>query len=159
MILPFTDSLFKTKKHAATGGAMQNNAAASCRNSEKMMNQVADATQLATLGRFSEALKTLSASTHPVGNTLLHAELLERTGKYQQSRALALSLLKARSTSAEDRGVCESILGLVAWEDGNFDSSIVHLHRAASLASHTGKLQRSCWSRLRLLVLLCDQSG
>jgi DNA-binding NtrC family response regulator/tetratricopeptide (TPR) repeat protein len=122
------------------------------------MNQNPNADQLANVGRFSDALKALKSPAADA-DALFRAELLERTGSYQQSRAMALAVLRSKKATPADRSICESILGLVDWQDGNFGSSIVRLQRSASLASDAGQLERSCWSRLRLLVLLCDQSG
>ena len=123
------------------------------------MDVIAIASQLANVGRFSDALKALNSLPRVSTNPLLRAELLERTGDYQQSRSLALSVLRSKTLSETDLGICESILGLVDWQAGDFNSSMARFQRAANIAAQTGQLERSCWSRLRLLVTLCDQSG
>src|SRR5205085_12023730 len=110
--------------------------------------------QLASVGRFSDALRALNPSARTLPSALFRAELLERTGHYQQSKELALSVLRSKSASPADLGVCESILGLVDWRDGNFGSSILRLQRAASISGEAAQLDRSCWCRLRLLVLV-----
>src|SRR5262249_3628501 len=90
---------------------------------------------------------------------LLHAELLERTGNYSRARSIVESALKAKNLSPANRSICESILGLVAMQDGDLDDSMIHLQRAATLAGEAGCLERACWSRLRFLLLLSDRSG
>jgi DNA-binding NtrC family response regulator/tetratricopeptide (TPR) repeat protein len=121
------------------------------------------AKQLAAAGRFVDALAALDLAVvkradRPAAETL-RADLLERTGKHGQSRALAQQLLKSKDLSPSDRSRCESILGMIDAEDGNVDSAYLHLQRALAIAKQERNVELACWARLRLLSVIADRSS
>ncbi len=119
--------------------------------------------QLNAAGRFAEALKALEHAgadrRDRLAADLLNADLLERTGRFAQSRTLAESVSRSRDLTAADRSACELVLARLEWEHANTDSVIVHLQRSIALASQVGDLERLCWSQLKLLLVLSDRSG
>ena len=127
------------------------------------MNSFSTSRQLAAAGRFTEALEALErgrfTSAERVTADVLRAELLERVGRYDQSRSQLSVLLKSKSLSTLDRSTCEFVFGRLEWELGHIESSILHLQRSSSLASRAGHSERACWSQLRLLLILADESG
>ena len=72
---------------------------------------------LARAGRFGAALTTLErlAVTPNIRLSVdvLHAELLERTGRHSQSKAIAERLLKNQNLTLGYRSSCESVLALI----------------------------------------------
>ena len=127
------------------------------------MESLTSVRQLSTAGRFADALKELERASidrrDRLTADLLNAELLERTGRFAQSRALAMLMLRTRDLTPGDRSACELILARLEWESANADSEIVHLQRSIAFASQAGDLERTCWSQLRLLLILSDRSG
>src|SRR5262249_47033020 len=123
------------------------------------MDVLKNALQLASAGRYGQALASFPEAPKGTEPNLFYAELLERTGNYSLARSISELLLKAKNLSTANRSTCESILGLVAMQEGDLDRSMVHLQRAATLATEAGFLERACWSRLRFLLILSDRSG
>jgi DNA-binding NtrC family response regulator/tetratricopeptide (TPR) repeat protein len=118
---------------------------------------------LARSGRFLEALETLE--TCRLGHDkmvadLLRVELYERTGRAEESQALALRLLKSRDLGPSEKAICEFTLGQIAWETkGDTDKSIVHVQRAVALADQGKDRRKVCLFRLRQMVMVADKSG
>ena len=127
------------------------------------MESLTSVRQLHSAGRFAEALSALARTNidrrDRLAADVLNAELLERTGRFTQSRALAVLVLGTKDLTPGDRSTCELILARLEWENANADAEIVHLQRAITFASQAGDLERMCWSQLRLLLILSDRSG
>ena len=86
------------------------------------MNQLDVAIGLNAEGRFAEALAALENFT-PDPNSrnaklVLRAELLERVGRFGQSRAMLDELAKSKQHQPGERSSCEFILGRIEWEEG-----------------------------------------
>src|ERR1700674_2839831 len=116
------------------------------------MESLTSVRQLNTAGRFAEALKALGRTTidrrDRIAADVLNAELLERTGRFTQSRALTVLVLRTRDLTPADRSACELILARLEWESANSESEIVHLQRSITFASQAGDLECTCWSQL-----------
>jgi tetratricopeptide (TPR) repeat protein len=114
-------------------------------------------------GRFSSALQALDRGTVGAGEKraadVLRAQLLERTGKYVQSKALIGTLVKMKDLSPRDRSACELVSARLAWDGAEIDSAIVHLQRSIEFGKRAGDLERVCWAQLRLVSMLRDTSG
>src|SRR4051794_19514597 len=102
------------------------------------MNQLDAAFALNSEGRFTEALATLNhVNVDPrATNTrsVLKAELLERTGRFGQSRAVIQQLHKSKGVTSQEQSSCEFVLGKIDWEEGATESALTHLQRSVSLA-------------------------
>jgi DNA-binding NtrC family response regulator/tetratricopeptide (TPR) repeat protein len=120
-------------------------------------------TQLNDAGRFIEALKALNevsgTSLSGSAREVLHAELLERVGRFSHARIVLQKLIKRNDLGSGERSCCELVLGKIEWEEGRTESAIEHLQRSVQLASDAGELRRRCWPNMLLLVSLSDRSG
>lgn len=117
--------------------------------------------QLNEAGRFKDALRCLESTGSTPQNTdaeILRVELLERTGRYTQSRVLIDRLTKTRSLSARHKSLCEFCLGLIDWDEGHSAASIAHFNRSLEQAVFAGDLVRICWAQLRLMVIMASRS-
>ena len=126
------------------------------------MNQLDAAFTLNSEGRFIEALAALNdpdVDPRTTGTRSLKAELLERTGRFGQSRAAVEQLRKSKGVTAKEQSSCEFVLGKIDWEEGATESALAHLQRAVSLASDAGDLRRKCWPNMSLLLAVSDSSG
>jgi len=114
------------------------------------------ATKLNDAGRFIEALQALNekggTSLSGSAREVLHAELLERVGRFSQARIILQKLIKQKELSSGERSSCELVLGKIEWEEGVTESAIEHLQRSVQLASDAGDLRRRCWPNMLLLV-------
>jgi DNA-binding NtrC family response regulator/tetratricopeptide (TPR) repeat protein len=90
---------------------------------------------------------------------VLRAELLERTGRYSESRILAEGLIKTRRLSLVQRSSCEFSLGLIDWDEGDTDASITHFQRSLKYATSADDPTRICWAALRLMVVQAGRVG
>ena len=120
------------------------------------------ATQLNDAGRFVEALQALNEKGGTLSGSareVLHAELLERVGRFSQARVILQKLIRQKDLSSGERSSCELVLGKIEWEEGLTESAIEHLQRSVQLASDAGDLRRRCWPNMLLLVSLSDRSG
>jgi len=121
------------------------------------------ATTLALEGRFSQALAILDENRP--GPSLsgpwiaLRGELLERVGRFTQSKVLLDEFLKAGRRSDSDRSSCEFTLGKISLNEGETELALAHFQRAVALASKANDLHRKCWANLWLLTLVSDRSG
>src|ERR1700741_4076410 len=109
------------------------------------MDLLNDAVQLAAAGRYGQALRAFPEARRGTDWALFHAELLERTGNYNRSRAMTESVLQTTGLSATTRASCESILGLIALQDGDADRAMAHLQRASGLFEANGLAENACW--------------
>ena len=113
-------------------------------------------------GRFAQALAVLD-QTRPAAVsgpwTILRGELLERVGKFAQSKQLINGFLKGGRRSAGEQSACEFTLGKIKWDEGETGPALAHLQRAVALATKDGDLRRKCWANLWLLTLVADRSG
>jgi DNA-binding NtrC family response regulator/tetratricopeptide (TPR) repeat protein len=119
-------------------------------------------TQLMHEGRFGDALRALPESRSRVNGSsvdVLRAEILERTGQLAAGRALAETILRARSVSASERSSCEFSLAKILQEQGYSDEGVLHLQRALSLAQRANDPSRVCWIQIRLLATLAGRAG
>jgi DNA-binding NtrC family response regulator/tetratricopeptide (TPR) repeat protein len=128
------------------------------------MNGLNIVEDLVRAGRFGAALTTLErlAVTPNVRLIVdvLHAELLERTGRHSQSKAIAERLLKSQNLTSGHRSSCESVLALIeADRGGEAGKALKHMQRALLLAENSKDLRRICWCQLRLVITLADISG
>ena len=128
------------------------------------MNGLNVVEDLVRAGRFGAALTTLErlAVTPSIRLPVdvLHAELLERTGRHSQSKAIAERLLKNQNLTLGNRSSCESVLALIEAErDGETGKALKHMQRALLLAENSKDLRRICWCQLRLVITLADISG
>ena len=128
------------------------------------MNGLNIVEDLVRAGRFGVALTTLErlAVTPNIRLSVdvLHAELLERTGRHSQSKAIAERLLKNQNMTPGYRSSCESVLALIEAEwDGEAGKALEHMQRALLLAENSKDLRRICWCQLRLVITLADISG
>jgi tetratricopeptide (TPR) repeat protein len=127
------------------------------------MNHLDVAVALNAEGRFIEAMAALERS-HPDPNSrgarlVLRAELLERAGRFGQSRATIAQLNKSMGITAKEESSCEFVLGKIDSEEGATESALTHLQRAVSLASDAGDLRRKCWPNMSLLLAVSDSTG
>ena len=125
--------------------------------------ELKDVQNLAHAGRFREALEILETGSVVGGRQIevgvLKAELLERTGQYDQSRALAEKLLRNPGLGKADRSKCELCLGLIGWNAGDTETAPIHFQRAVSLAEQAEDAARISWSQLRLAVVVAGREG
>src|SRR5262245_31679781 len=86
---------------------------------------LADALILVRAGRYIEALRDLEAGRAPtserIATDVLRASLLERVEQYSRSRVLAERLLRMQGLSPVHRCDCRFALGLIDWDEGQFD--------------------------------------
>ena len=106
------------------------------------MNGLNIVEDLVRAGRFGAALTTLErlAVTPNIRLSVdvLHAELLERTGRHSQSKAIAERLLKSQNLTPGYRSSCESVLALIeADRDGETGKALKHMQRALLLAENS----------------------
>ena len=127
------------------------------------MNALETVASLNDAGLFVDALKALnelsSNSLSGSAREVLHAELLERVGRFSQARVILQTLIKRKNLDSGERSSCELVLGKIEWEEGLTESAIEHLQRSVQLASEAGDLRRRCWPNMLLLVSLSDRSG
>src|SRR5262245_44104846 len=124
------------------------------------MNTVERAQSLADSGLFNDALSVLGlggvSRDRRRSADLLRAELLERTGKYQEAFALTESVLRQPEVTNVDQCRCQLTLGRIGAANGDFDGAAGHLQRAISAALAARAFEYAAWSQLRLLVMLFD---
>ena len=115
-----------------------------------------EARLLTGAGRFAAALQVLgqARSGTSLEVEVLRAHLLERTGVHDASRSACERLLRNHRLTAEQRSSCEIALGLIAWDSGDTDSSVIHFQKAVAFASTVDNLEGTCWAQLRLMRAL-----
>ena len=81
------------------------------------MNSLGKARKLFVAGRFAAALATLDDATAGgegrVAREVLRAELLERTGKPEQSRSTIAWVMRSREATQTERSTCEFVLSRI----------------------------------------------
>jgi DNA-binding NtrC family response regulator/tetratricopeptide (TPR) repeat protein len=121
------------------------------------------ASSLAAEGRFNEAFLLLDKNRPASGSTaswtVLRGELLERLGRFTQSKALLDTFLKSGRATFGELSSCEFTVGKIKWDEGETAPALVHLQRAVALAIKAGDLRQKCWANLWLLTLVADRSG
>src|SRR5262245_21018674 len=85
-------------------------------------------------GRFAEALAALPTSNISAQSEVLRAELLERLGRYGESRSIAERLLKGHRIEHRDRSTCHIVVGRANWNEGRVDAALEHFQRAVTVA-------------------------
>src|SRR5215213_4450790 len=127
------------------------------------MGHLASGEQLGRRGRFSEALQLLDRSPFPSQERLavdaVRAELLERTGRYSASKALAEQVLRNPRCLPNQRCSSQMALAYCAFEHGFIDTSMSHFQKALSAAEVAKDLRATCICQLRVMNLLADRSG
>jgi tetratricopeptide (TPR) repeat protein len=126
------------------------------------MENLATVRKLVRNGRFFEALAAIkepvSIRDSPTAVDVQRVALLERVGRYGESRQFAAKILRAKGLSDVDRNICEYTIGLIEWDEGNTDSAIEHVQRSVLLAKRADDLERLCWSQLRLWTMFANRS-
>ncbi len=126
------------------------------------MENLATVKDLVRNGRFIEALTALREPTSnresPTAVDVQRVALLERVGRYGESRQLAAKLLRTKELSDVDRSICEYTIGLIEWDEGNTNGAIEHVQRSLLLAKRADNLERLCWSQLRLWTMFGNRS-
>jgi len=127
------------------------------------MSSLISVQELSRRGRFAEAFRVLEQLTLPLDERLmadsLRVELLERTGRYVESKALAEQLLRSPRCLASQRCASFMALGYSAFEHGFIEAATNHFQKALSAAEAAGDLRAVCACQLRLMNLLADRSG
>ena len=127
------------------------------------MDSLEQSIRLKRTGRFRQALVTLESAKFAQGMRLdgqaLKLELLERVGQHDQGSDVATLLLKSKGLSSGQRSTCEYVMGRIAFECGDTDTSIARLQRAISLAIDGNDLERLSWAQIALLLILADRNG
>src|SRR5215203_3747602 len=127
------------------------------------MGHLATVEQLGRRGRFSEAHQLLDRSPFPSQERLavdaVRAELLERTGRYSASKALAEQVLRNPRCLPNQRCSSQMALAYCAFEHGFIDTSMSHFQKALSAAEVAKDLRATCICQLRVMNLLADRSG
>src|SRR5438093_1379817 len=117
------------------------------------MSSLDHAQSLSDGGMFNEALAVLRGGSIPrdrrLRADLLRAELLERTGHYEESGALVHAVLNQADTSGVDEGRCHMILGRIAAANGHFEVAADQLQRSIRAAMFRRDFERAAWSQLR----------
>jgi tetratricopeptide (TPR) repeat protein len=126
-------------------------------------DEVVAADELRRVGRYADALSALERAR--VGRPdrlradVLRVELLERTGRAIESKALAETLAKTGQLSQSQLSVCAFSTGVADWDAGNAERAILQFQRAIAHAESGKDLFRTCWAQLRLVVSLAGRSG
>ena len=127
------------------------------------MESLREIRRLIRVGRFGDALQMFIHSprqrTSDIDIDVLHAHLLERTGHYQESRALCEKLSAKPITSKLHKSTVEITLGIIQTDLGCEHLAIEHFQKACSLAQAISDLSQTCWSQLRLMVAVSDCAG
>jgi len=127
------------------------------------MATLATAVDLNDAGRLNEALDAVEhARLSPADRSAaqaLTAELLLAVGKLADARELAAKLLRGASLTTAQKSCCEYVLGKIAKEEGDCDSAILHLSKAAAFAVESKDLKRLCHAQMSLLTLITDRCG
>src|SRR5688572_1141321 len=127
--------------------------------------EVLSALQLIRSGRFSEALPVLQERTSSNGPTRktdpftlgLLADTLQRVGHNDRAEDIACRTLQINGCSSHVIARCHFALGNVHRDRGNTAKAIEHLQIAATLTN--SDLELSCWTQLRLMVVIAELSG
>src|SRR5262245_46253205 len=105
------------------------------------MDSIAAAQQLRFVGKFREALQTMSpgeARRDPAPTLLLRAELLAFVGECAKAQKLVESLRGQKSLSDRDRSHLEFISSWIAVECGSTEDELQHLQRSIFYADRSG---------------------
>jgi DNA-binding NtrC family response regulator/tetratricopeptide (TPR) repeat protein len=86
------------------------------------------------------------------------ALLLERIGRYKESRALLNRLTKSRALTPSQRSMCEHTLGRIEWDEGDRRAALNHFSQAVTAADGTSDLNQRCWPRMSLLLATSQAS-
>jgi DNA-binding NtrC family response regulator/tetratricopeptide (TPR) repeat protein len=128
--------------------------------------KVLSALQLIRSGRFLEAVAAIESGTQPNGgggratdvlSLALLADALQRIGENDRAELLASRIIQAGRSEPSVNARCHFTLGNVFRDRGDTTKAIEHLQIATSLSAADAEL--SCWSQLRLMVVLSELSG
>lgn len=118
-------------------------------------------TALVAQGRFQDALDTLVRARRGAGklstnDRLLLAELMERTGRLEESRTQLLKLGKSSRLSDAERAQSLVIEGLLAEQKGHLDNACETLRKACRAAERDGSSDLLARCQLRLVSVSAD---
>lgn len=128
--------------------------------------EVSSALQLIRLGRFSDAVAVLQQRTQPNGHTYRRtdplalsvlADALQRVGQNDRAEVIATRTLQSPNYPPQVGARCHFVLGNVYRDRGSTQKAIEHLQIATT--STGSDLELSCWSHLRLMIVLAELSG
>ncbi len=123
------------------------------------------AAEAARDGRFGEALSKLTRlASHSGGETshdwsVLHAELLERTGHADRAQAILSTLTTSKSLADHLRARCSIVEGRLARRRGHLKDAETAFRQACAHAERGGSLEHLCWAQLRLMKMLSEIPG
>lgn len=126
------------------------------------METVARARDLATQGRFTEALSQLDSARS--GRTdsqylLLRAQMCEATGRHEAAAELIEHFSRTRGISDDARAASELLRARLAAEYGPTDREFELLQKALVLAERASGPDQIAWIQLRQLALSADRNG
>src|SRR5262245_66662959 len=113
------------------------------------MSSLDRAQSLADAGLFADALAVLAggaiAKDRRVAADALHAELLERTGRYREAAEIVNALLRRSDVNDAEQSRCHLILGRIAGAKGRFELAAGHLQRSIGSALVGRDFGRAAW--------------
>lgn len=114
-------------------------------------------------GHYLKALQTIDESatnaTSRLASEIQRAYLLERVGRYAESRAVLNTVSRSRVLTATQRSVCEHTLGKIDWEEGDRRSALAHLTQAVHFAERSADLNERVWPQMSLLLATSHTSS
>ena len=122
-------------------------------------------TEAARTGRFGEALAGLrrlvqrSNGDSALEWSVLHAELLERTGCEDQAQALLSVLARTGPLADHLRARCSIVEGRLARRKGHLQDAETAFRLACTQAQMGDSLEQLCWAQLRLIKVLSEKPG
>jgi len=116
-------------------------------------------------GRFGEALSKLGRlalrfNGEPSHDwSVLHAELLERTGHAEEAQTILSVLTNSKSLSDHLRARCSIVAGRLARRRGHLTDAETAFRLACTQAENGDSLEQLCWAQLRLIKVLSEAPG
>ena len=126
------------------------------------MDTLARARDLATQGRFAEALSQLDSALSGRNDShylLLRAQVCEATGRHEAAAELLERLSRAKGISDGCRAASELVRARLAAEHGPADREFELLQKALAFAERASAPDQMAWIQLRQLALSADRNG
>jgi len=119
--------------------------------------------RLARTGRYGDSLRAFDETkprpfARPAAE-ILRAQLLEFVGQSEPALSSAISLLRLKHLTPPQRSQCETVVGKILFDEGDADSGLDHLQRAALSAQQGGDLHALFSAKLFTLIMLSDRFG